>query len=83
MAMRAEMITDMLMFMSTITLRVAPAGKHNRYRCTVTLHSDFSDEPGQYGDLLPRAERMAADQKISPISAGMKIRAPIFSPYSC
>lgn len=32
---------------------------------------------------LPRADKMAADQKISPISAGMKRRPPIRLPYSC
>lgn len=32
---------------------------------------------------LPRADRMAADQKISPMSAGMKSRPPILFPYSC
>lgn len=31
----------------------------------------------------PRADKMAADQKISPMSAGMKSRPPILFPYSC
>lgn len=32
---------------------------------------------------LPRADKMAADQKISPMSAGIKSRPPILFPYSC
>lgn len=33
--------------------------------------------------ILPRADKMAADQKISPMSAGTKSRPPILFPYSC
>lgn len=32
---------------------------------------------------LPKADKMAADQKISPMSAGMNSRPPILFPYSC
>lgn len=32
---------------------------------------------------LPKADKMAADQKISPMSAGMKSSPPILFPYSC
>lgn len=31
----------------------------------------------------PRADKMAADQKISPMSAGMKRRPPMRFPYIC
>ena len=32
---------------------------------------------------LPRADRMAADQNISPINAGIKSKPPILLPYIC
>lgn len=76
--MRAEITTDMLMFMSTITLRVAPAAKH-------ILLSRLFEHFLLYLMILfknhiPRADKMAADQKISPMSAGMKRSPPILLP---
>lgn len=88
MAMSAEMTTDILMLMSTMTLRVAPKGtntptlRHTRARASMN-HLDAVRKVDFFFFFLPRADKMAADQKISPMSAGMKRRPPMRFPYSC
>lgn len=85
--MSAEITTDILMLMSTMTLRVAPEvasqagkkGSDDGQRNTHLLPEVILLNVGR----LPRADKMAADQKISPISAGMKRRPPMRFPYSC
>lgn len=87
--MSAEITTDILMLMSTMTLSVAPEivsqtgkkGSDDGRRNTHLLPENVSLNAAT--GCLPRADKMAADQKISPISAGMKRRPPMRFPYSC
>lgn len=86
MAMSAEITTDILMLMSTMTLRVAPKVTSKQMLWPLQHHletkTDFDLIVDRYMN-SPRADRMAADQKISPMSAGMKRRPPMRFPYIC
>lgn len=88
-AISAEITTDMLMLMSTITLSVAPVKRTVRFGQVFILCSDNTDVSLKLSVcyiqciFIPKADKMAADQKISPSKAGIKSRPPILFPQIC